>query len=394
MGLLAMALFCLTQVLPAWAQEDYEGSPNVAHMAGKVWPEPIDGTAEFDRASRAVILVYMVELQAAGQLSDARLREQTGVKYVGRASVNKWMKQEMARAEFNYRQAAANCEAGDWTCIPSHAHAGRLLPQARVALHAMPYRLRPWRERFRRFAQDYLAEQLRLAALFPKVNSEIRLFNDNEWNGDSLPDRQFFLSFDDGPTGPNGSTDRILAMLRGQGKTATFFVLGESFNTRLEQEGAAHLRWLYRKQCVGSHGWKHDSHAKWQNWRESVRRTQKLLRATLPTAMVQPVFRPPYGQRRKSSEAFFRGHSLQVGLWDLDSEDWNPQLNAPDVANRVLLLMLLKRHGVLLFHDIHPKALRALPVIFRATGGAVVWGECRDLPGAAGAQQISRSNGS
>jgi hypothetical protein len=39
-------------------------------------------------------------------------------------------------------------------------------------------------------------------------------------------------------------------------------------------------------------------------------------------------------------------------------------------------LMLIKRHGVLLFHDVHPKAKVALPVIFGKLGAAVEWRDC------------------
>lgn len=46
---------------------------------------------------------------------------------------------------------------------------------------------------------------------FPKVSSEIDLFNTQEWNGDALPDRQFFLTFDDGPTNVAGNTDNVMA---------------------------------------------------------------------------------------------------------------------------------------------------------------------------------------
>ncbi|MBK7301446.1 MAG: hypothetical protein IPI79_14710 [Moraxellaceae bacterium] len=73
------------------------------------------------------------------------------------------------------------------------------------------------------FSRVYIAEQLRLAALFPKVSSEIDRFNANELNGDNVPDRQFFLTFDDGPTNPQGSTDDTLMMLAAQKKSATFF---------------------------------------------------------------------------------------------------------------------------------------------------------------------------
>jgi hypothetical protein len=43
------------------------------------------------------------------------------------------------------------------------------------------------------------------------------------------------------------------------------------------------------------------------------------------------------------------------------------------------ILMLIKRRGVLLFHDIHPKAQKAVPVIIAEFGSAVEWGDCHQI---------------
>jgi hypothetical protein len=53
------------------------------------------------------------------------------------------------------------------------------------------------------------------------------------------------------------------------------------------------------------------------------------------------------------------------------SYDWSTHVEADEVAGRKIALMLIKRHGVLLFHDIHPKAAVALRVIFKRIGGSV-----------------------
>ncbi|MFT5781992.1 MAG: hypothetical protein ACI9EB_001366 [Pseudomonas sp.] len=62
-----------------------------------------------------------------------------------------------------------------------------------------------------RIHRSYLNEQLRLAALFAGLSSELDLFSDLEHNGDELADRQFLLSFDDGPSASKGNSDRLLA---------------------------------------------------------------------------------------------------------------------------------------------------------------------------------------
>jgi peptidoglycan/xylan/chitin deacetylase (PgdA/CDA1 family) len=121
------------------------------------------------------------------------------------------------------------------------------------------------------------------------------------------------------------------------------------------------------------------------NWQDSIKRTQSLITSTLPkqntatTGSFAPFFRPPYGQRKADSGAFFQQQGLQVALWNLDSQDWNNQVNSNDIPDRMLTLMLIKRHGVLLFHDVHPKAKSALPIIFNELGNAVEWRDCHKL---------------
>jgi hypothetical protein len=70
---------------------------------------------------------------------------------------------------------------------------------------------------------------------------------------------------------------------------------------------------------------------------------------------------------------------LRVALWNLDSQDWNSHVDISDISNRMIALMLIKRHGVLQFHDVHPKAKAALPVMFKELGNAVEWGDCHQL---------------
>ena len=175
-------------------------------------------------------------------------------------------------------------------------------------------------------------------------------------------------------------------MLAANKKTAVFFVLGGNFENRLNETNAATLASIYQGQCVALHGWEHQSHETWTNWKDgrtwqtSVTDTEALLKTTFAnTPGFLPLFRPPYGQRKADSGAFFQEHGLQVALWNLDSQDWNIQVDADDIINRMLTLMLIRRHGVLLFHDVHPKAKKAVPVIIEELGNAVEWGDCHQI---------------
>lgn len=352
-----------------------DSGPSVVAKADlSLWHEAIDTRAGFDKASRASILVYAGVLGEMSRLGDDDMLAAFKIKSVNRASTDKWLKKELALSAANYRLAAAGCVSGDWTCATP---ATDLAATAATWTRGVPATATAWRDSLAGFAHAYVGEQLRLAALFPKVTSEIDTFSDREWNGDALPDTVFQLSFDDGPTPPNGNTDDTLRMLETAHRHALFFMLGGNLQARVAKTDAATLDHLYAGHCVASHGWEHQSHQRWDQWQDSVKRTQALLNATFPKDAVMPYFRPPYGQRRPDSGAFFQEQGLQVALWNLDSQDWNAHVTPADVVDRMTTLALIKRHGIMLFHDVHPKAKAALPAMFEKLGNAVEWRDCR-----------------
>jgi peptidoglycan/xylan/chitin deacetylase (PgdA/CDA1 family) len=369
-SLAAAAALVVAATSPARADV---GPSVVARAALSLWREPIDTRAGFDKASRAAILVYASVLGEMGKLSDADMLAAFKIKSVNHASTDRWLKKELALSATNYRLASATCAAGDWTCV---AVPTDFAAAAATWTHGVPTAQAAWRDNLDGFAHAYVGEQLRLAALFPKITSEIDTFDDREWNGDKLPDTVFQLSFDDGPTAPGGTTDDTLRMLDAAHRHAVFFMLGSNLQARLDKTDAATLSQQYAGQCVASHGWEHKSHQNWDQWQESVKRTQALLNATFPKDAVLPWFRPPYGQRRADSGPFFQQQGLQIALWNLDSQDWNAHVTPADVIDRMTTLALVKRHGVMLFHDVHPKAKIALPAMFEKLGGAVEWRDC------------------
>ena len=250
-----------------------------------------------------------------------------------------------------------------------------------------PPRLDSWQENIAEFMGIYVAEQIHLAQVFPDTSSEIELFNDHEFSGDRTSDRKFFLTFDDGPTAFGGNTDGVLQMLNAQKKSAVFFVMGKSFANRQRTNGAAALKELYQGQCVGAHGWEHLSHEKrsryavGNKWQSSVTETIALLKNSFDdTSIFLPLFssalRPAQtGERRVFSKRRLAGRALEYGF----SGFGIPRFKAEDVINRMVILMLIKRRGVLLFHDIHPKAQKAVPAIIAEFGSAVEWGDCHRI---------------
>ena len=90
-------------------------------------------------------------------------------------------------------------------------------------------------------------------------------------------------------------------------------------------------------------------------------------------------------ERTADSGAFFAANHIRVMLWNIDSQDWNRKISAEQARQRVLSLMLLWRHGVILFHDIHPKAKVAIPWLLEQTrASGVQWVDCHGSAGAGG----------
>ena len=164
--------------------------------------------------------------------------------------------------------------------------------------------------------------------------------------------------------------------LRKQSISATFFVLGNGLQGRLDKSSEAAVQALYKGQCVGVQGWEYRSHSHWQDWQGSILRSVALVRQVVPQNYV-PLFRPPYGQRRADSAGFFGAQGLKVALWDIDSRDLAASLTAEQSAQRVLSLMLLWRHGVIVFHDTQDKVRSAVPWLLKATAqSGLGWEDC------------------
>ncbi len=368
----------------------------IPHRA--LWPDSINSPAGFDRASRAEILVFAHALADSETLDEDALKHRLGVDAIDMPSVRKVRRELWNLLNDNYAIAAAGCTAQEAFC-PTGSDPNDLRHQAEALSHdSIQPRYRLWFNDATQFHLTYLNEFLRLAALFPRANSEVEAFNDNELRGWGLQDRHFLLSFDDGPTGgpaaekPNAeNTDLTLDMLRQNRVNAVFFAIGEAFQARLRASSNEAMQILYSGMCVGSHGWLHKSHAEWPQWRDSIESSSKLIHATLPDSYV-PAFRPPFGQRPPDSGPYFASRGLRVVLWNIDSHDWQDEVTADDVEQRVMSLMLLWRRGLILFHDFFPKARTAVPhLISWSAHDDITWIDCHSINWSGGAPPAAPS---
>lgn len=349
----------------------------VAVLDRSVWPEKLDSPALFDVASRAEILGFAHELAQVDTLGDDALADRLGLRQVNRESIDAWRQRLWQRLWENFDAAQQSCEQDASFCLAVEDVASLKEQAAAFKVEDDSFYIK-WREPGQAFNRAYLNEQLRLAALFPQVSSEVATFSDLEHTGSELGDRVFLLSFEGGPTLAGGTTDWLADYLRKQKMSATFFVLGNSLQLRRDNEPQDEPDALYRDQCVGTQGWQYRSHAQWRDWQDSVLRSTSQVQGQLPDSYVAQ-FRPPYGQRRADSGAFFKEQGLAVVLWNIDGQDAT-QLSAEQVSDRVMTLMLLWRKGIVALHDGQQKNRQVLPALLQRTAqSGIAWEDCHDF---------------
>ncbi|GAA1625085.1 hypothetical protein GCM10009733_022220 [Nonomuraea maheshkhaliensis] len=160
------------------------------------------------------------------------------------------------------------------------------------------------------------------------------------------------LTFDDGP---GKYTDALLRHLAAYRARATFFVVGQNVAA---SPGVVRRTYAAGHE-IGSHTWSHPDLTKLSavRVRSQLARTDQAIKAAIG---VRPkLLRPPYG-------AFNTAVRLQtrrpIVMWSLDTLDWRLRDSAK-VARKTL--RSVRPGSVILFHDIHPSTVRAMPRVLR-----------------------------
>lgn len=349
-----------------------QGPNKFAKCNRALWPHQINSPAAFDFASQMEMLAFIVVFNEHDSLkNDIQLRQYLGLKKVSPESVSLWRKsmEQIFIVNFN------NCRFSDSTnflnlSLPLTWES--IVSKANEFPTILPEKYLSWYQNAKEFYKLYLYEQMRLAALFPRISSEILTFESTEIQGTEFKDKEFLLTLDDGPSIKDGNTDKLIEVLNKENIPGYFFVLGERFSTRLNTSSAASLKNLYGNHRIGSHGYIHKAHPRYELWKNSLSQTDSLIQLTFGYASKH--FRPPYGQRNPDIVKFLKDKNSQVILWNIDSQDWSSKMSSDEVSDRVETLMLFWRKGIILFHDIHPKAATTLPKLQeRIKGGEIKW---------------------
>ena len=190
---------------------------------------------------------------------------------------------------------------------------------------------------------------------------------EDEIFGNALPKKTVALTFDDGPH--KRYSEEIAAILKQYDVPAVFFSVGRNLGS-LDAEGKAKLsagaevsrKLMAAGYALGNHSFSHAQLSKQtgDSLKAEIFDTDTLLKAI--DAKRAPLFRFPYGARNSEGLATLAGAHLRSVMWNIDSLDWaDPVPNS--IADRVLRGVDKEGRGIILFHDIHERTVKALPAV-------------------------------
>jgi peptidoglycan/xylan/chitin deacetylase (PgdA/CDA1 family)/uncharacterized caspase-like protein len=185
--------------------------------------------------------------------------------------------------------------------------------------------------------------------------------------GRGLPPKTLVLTFDDGPH--QQFTEEIEAILQQYGAPAVFFEVGRNLGT-VSEAGAAKLganarvarKLMADGFVLGNHSYSHAQLSKesGDKLKAEIVNTDMLLRAV--DGQRAPLFRFPYGAHNPEARQWLDAASLRSVMWNIDSLDWADPVPR-SIADRVLRSVDAEGRGIILFHDIHERTIKALPLV-------------------------------
>ena len=178
--------------------------------------------------------------------------------------------------------------------------------------------------------------------------------------------RTVFLTFDDGPHPDH--TKAVLDVLKAEGLTATFFVIGRN----VEKHGPKLLaRAVAEGSGVANHSMTHPKLPELSADRvaEEIAGCDKLI---APYLRGRKLFRPPYGAKNAAVEAAVKAAGYRTVLWNVDTEDWREANQPTRWMDLAMPQFGDKPRAVVLNHDLHAGTAASLPAFVkkvRALGG-------------------------
>lgn len=185
--------------------------------------------------------------------------------------------------------------------------------------------------------------------------------------GRTLPKKTIVLTFDDGPH--RRYSEEIAAILKQYNAPAIFFSVGRNIGS-LDAQGKTTLnggaqvsrRLKQAGYVLANHSFSHAQLSKQtgEGLKAEILHTDALLKAVDPERSA--LFRFPYGARNKEGMQALDNAHLKSVMWNIDSLDWADPVPS-SIADRVLRTVDKEGRGIILFHDIHERTVKALPAI-------------------------------
>ena len=185
--------------------------------------------------------------------------------------------------------------------------------------------------------------------------------------GKSLPPKTVVLTFDDGPHATY--TDEVAAILKQYGVPGVFFQVGKNLGEvsaqgkeALNKQSAASRRLLEGGNVLANHSYSHAllSKEKGDQLYGEIAQADQLLKAV--DARRSALFRFPYGAHNAEGLELLKKLGLRSVMWNIDSLDWADPVPT-SIANRVLGSLEKEKRGIILFHDIHERTVKTLPLV-------------------------------
>ncbi len=219
----------------------------------------------------------------------------------------------------------------------------------------------------KRYSREQILKDHGVVLPYRPRDGKQRHEEDGEVFGHSLPPKTLVLTFDDGPHGTY--TSEISAILKQYGVPAVFFQVGKNLG-HLGSDGKPKLgpRAEVSRQLLGAghvlanHSQTHAQLSKrsGEELKSEILNTDELLKAV--DKRRSPLFRFPYGARNAEGLAVLESAHLRSIMWNIDSLDWADPVPA-SITQRVLSTVGKEGRGIVLFHDIHERTVKALPTI-------------------------------
>lgn len=145
-----------------------------------------------------------------------------------------------------------------------------------------------------------------------------------------------FLTFDDGPI--PGLTEWVLDTLKHYNLKATFFCVGDN----IEKNQGIYARIIREGHTVGNHTYNHIKgfKTKTNDYLANTEKCESLTNSKL--------FRPPYGQLKKSQYRALMEKGYKIIMWDVVSYDY--EKISPEACLKTVIKNV-KNGSIILFHD-------------------------------------------